>query len=421
MRPTAFTLAPMLAESLSPIAKLPWRRRPEVMLMLMASASALAFATWNVLLNNFAIERAAFDGADIGVLQSLREVPGFLAFAVVFLLLVLAEQTLALAALVLLGLGIMVTGFFPSFMGLCLTTLVMSLGYHYYETLQSSLALQWFDKQRAPALLGRLIAATSLASLLAYALVYAAMELLALDFRWVYLIGGATTVALAVTARLAFPSFAAQVPQRKQMVLRRRYWLYYALVFMSGARRQIFVVFAAFLMVERFGFDAAAIALMFLVNCLANILFAERIGRLIGRWGERRALTFEYLGLILVFTGYAFVESAALAVGLYILDHLFFAMAIAIQTYFQKIADPADFAGSAGMAFTINHIAAVGLPVVLGLLWLASPAAVFLSGSAMALASLGLARLVPQAPASGQEWQAPQIITPLLRKERTPS
>ncbi|HJM50201.1 MAG TPA: MFS transporter [Alphaproteobacteria bacterium] len=389
--------------------------------MLMASASALAFATWNVLLNNFAIERAAFDGADIGVLQSLREVPGFLAFAVVFLLLVLAEQTLALAALVLLGLGIMVTGFFPSFMGLCLTTLVMSLGYHYYETLQSSLALQWFDKQRAPALLGRLIAATSLASLLAYALVYAAMELLALDFRWVYLIGGATTVALAVTARLAFPSFAAQVPQRKQMVLRRRYWLYYALVFMSGARRQIFVVFAAFLMVERFGFDAAAIALMFLVNCLANILFAERIGRLIGRWGERRALTFEYLGLILVFTGYAFVESAALAVGLYILDHLFFAMAIAIQTYFQKIADPADFAGSAGMAFTINHIAAVGLPVVLGLLWLASPAAVFLSGSAMALASLGLARLVPQAPASGQEWQAPQIITPLLRKERTPS
>ena len=421
MRPTAFTLAPMLAESLSPIAKLPWRRRPEVMLALMASASALAFATWNVLLNNFAIERAAFDGADIGVLQSLREVPGFLAFAVVFLLLVLAEQTLALAALVLLGLGIMVTGFFPSFMGLCLTTLVMSLGYHYYETLQSSLALQWFDKQRAPALLGRLIAATSLASLLAYALVYAAMELLALDFRWVYLIGGATTVALAVTARLAFPSFAAQVPQRKQMVLRRRYWLYYALVFMSGARRQIFVVFAAFLMVERFGFDAAAIALMFLVNCLANILFAERIGRLIGRWGERRALTFEYLGLILVFTGYAFVESAALAVGLYILDHLFFAMAIAIQTYFQKIADPADFAGSAGMAFTINHIAAVGLPVVLGLLWLASPAAVFLSGSAMALASLGLARLVPQAPASGQEWQAPQIITPLLRKERTPS
>ncbi len=406
---------------LSPPTQRSWRRRPEVMLLLMASASALAFATWNVLLNNFAIERAAFDGADIGVLQSLREVPGFLAFAVVLLLLLLAEQALALASLVVLGLGVVVTGFFPSYLGLCLTTLLMSLGYHYYETLQNSLALQWFDKERAPALLGRLIAVTSLASLLAYALVYAAIELLELDFRWVYLIGGCATLALALAARLAFPSFTARVAQRKQMVLRRRYWLYYALVFMSGARRQIFVVFAAFLMVERFGFDAAAIALMFLVNCLANILFAERIGRLIGRWGERRALTFEYIGLILVFAGYAFVESAALAVVLYILDHLFFALAIAIETYFQKIADPADFAGSAGVAFTINHIAAVGLPVVLGLVWLVSPAAVFLCGSAMALASLGLARLVPPAPASGREWLVPRFASPLLRNQRRSS
>ena len=413
----------MLPESSrpSPTTKRPWRRRPEVMLVLMASASALAFATWSVLLNNFAIERAAFDGADIGVLQSLREVPGFLAFAVVFLLLLLAEQALALASLVLLGLGVMVTGFFPSYLGLCVTTLAMSLGYHYYETLQNSLALQWFEKERAPALLGRLIAATSLASLLAYALVYAAIELLKIDFRWVYLVGGCATVALAMAARFAFPAFPAKVAQRKQMVLRRRYWLYYALVFMSGARRQIFVVFAAFLMVERFGFDAAAIALMFLVNCLANILFAERIGRLIGRWGERRALTFEYIGLILVFAGYAFVDNAALAVGLYILDHLFFALAIAIETYFQKIADPADFAGSAGVAFTINHVAAVGLPVVLGLLWLVSPAAVFLCGSAMALASLGLARLVPEAPTPGREWLAPRFAAPLLRNQRNPS
>ena len=413
----------MLPESSrpSPTTKRPWRRRPEVMLVLMASASALAFATWSVLLNNFAIERAAFDGADIGVLQSLREVPGFLAFAVVFLLLLLAEQALALASLVLLGLGVMVTGFFPSYLGLCVTTLAMSLGYHYYETLQNSLALQWFEKERAPALLGRLIAATSLASLLAYALVYAAIELLKIDFRWVYLVGGCATVALAMAARFAFPAFPAKVAQRKQMVLRRRYWLYYALVFMSGARRQIFVVFAAFLMVERFGFDAAAIALMFLVNCLANILFAERIGRLIGRWGERRALTFEYIGLILVFAGYAFVDNAALAVGLYILDHLFFALAIAIETYFQKIADPADFAGSAGVAFTINHVAAVGLPVVLGLLWLTSPAAVFLSGSAIALASLGLARLVPEAPGPGREWLAPGFAHSLPPKERTPS
>jgi predicted MFS family arabinose efflux permease len=181
---------------------------------------------------------------------------------------------------------------------------------------------------------------------------------------------------------------------------------------MSGARRQIFVVFAGFLMVEKFGFDAAAITLMFLANMAINIVAAPRIGRLIGRWGERKALTFEYIGLIIVFTAYAVVEHPWVAVGLYILDHLFFAMAIAMKTYFQKIADPADIAPTAGVAFSINHVAAVVIPAAFGLLWLVSPAAVFLTGAAMALGSLLLARLVPEAPQPGNE------VTPAVLRWR---
>ncbi len=396
-------------------------RRPAMLLFLLTAGMGVSTATFMALFNNYAFERAAFTGVEIGVLHTLREVPGLLAFTVIFVLLVIREQRLAVVSLVLLGVGTALIGLFPNVAGIYAMAVLGSIGFHYFEALRQSLVLQWIDKERTPHVMGQLIAVGSFASLATYGGVYVLLEAAAFDMTTIFLVGGGLAAALALAAGAIFPDFQGGVVQRRHIVLRRRYWLFYALTFLSGARRQIVMVFAAFLMVERFGFDAAAIALMFLVNCLANILFAERIGRLIGRWGERRALTFEYLGLILVFTGYAFVESAALAVGLYILDHLFFAMAIAIQTYFQKIADPADFAGSAGMAFTINHIAAVGLPVVLGLLWLASPAAVFLSGSAMALASLGLARLVPQAPASGQEWQAPQIITPLLRKERTPS
>jgi hypothetical protein len=134
-----------------------------------------------------------------------------------------------------------------------------------------------------------------------------------------------------------------------------------------------------------------------------NVVFAPRIGRLIGRWGERRALVFEYLGLIGVFTAYAFVENANVAAGLYVVDHLFFALAIAIKTYFQKIADPRDIAATAGVGFTINHIAAVLLPAAFGFLWLISPAAVFLAGSAMAAVSLLLSLNVPLAPAPGNE------------------
>ena len=126
------------------------------------------------------------------------------------------------------------------------------------------------------------------------------------------------------------------------MVLRSRYWLYYALVFMSGARRQIFTVFAGFLMVEKFSYSVSDISLLFLFNATLNVLFARRIGRLIAAFGERNALLLEYSGLILVFCGYALVETGWIAAGLYVLDHLFFALAISLKTYFQKIAAPED-------------------------------------------------------------------------------
>jgi hypothetical protein len=395
---TTETPSPGLAAA--PLAR--WRR-PEFLLLLMAAAVPLSFATWQALINNFAYERAAFGGVEIGIMQSLREVPGFLAFGVVFLLLLIREQRLAVLSLLLLGLGTAVTGFFPTVLGIYITTLVMSLGYHYYETLQISLSLQWIDKLRAPETLGRLIAAGSLTSIVVYALVWFTSDLLALDYLWIYLIGGGATALIALVAWLGFPQFEQPVEQHKHMVLRKRYWLYYALVFMSGARRQIFIVFAGFLMVEKFHYDVGAIALLFLINAAINVWLAPKIGRLIARVGERKALVFEYLGLIGVFTAYAFVENATVAAGLYVVDHLFFALAIAIKTYFQKIADPADIASTAGVSFTINHIAAVVIPAAFGFLWLASPAAVFLAGSAMACCSLILALNVPRHPRPGEE------------------
>ena len=387
-------------------------RRPEVLLYVMAVCSALGFAVWHALLNNFAIERAGFTGQEMGILQSLREVPGFLSFTVVFLLLLVREQPLALLSLLILGIGTALTGFFPTVLGLYCTTVLMSVGFHYYETVQASLALQWIDKERAPETFGRLIAVRSFTSIVAFGTIWVLFEWLSasrgvpvLDYRWVYLIGGVAVVCIAVAGWLLFPRFPQKVKQHKHMVLRTRYWLYYALTFMSGARRQIFVVFAGFLMVEKFGYDVEDIALLFLINAAISVWLAPRIGRLIGRWGERKALICEYIGLIGIFTAYAFVDNATLAAGLYIADHVFFAMAIAIKTYFQKIADPADIASTAGVSFTISHIAAVVIPAVFGALWLISPGAVFLSGTAMALLSLVMACNVPVRPSPGNEVQ----------------
>ena len=376
-------------------------RTPRFFLVVASIAIPLGFAAWTALLNNFVIERAAFTGVEIGILQSLREVPGFLAFTAVFVLLVLREQTFAVISVALFGLGVALTGFFPFEYGLYFTAVLMSIGFHYFETVKQSLSLQWLSKEEAPRVLGKLIAVGSMASFVCYAAVWAALSI-EIDYVWIYLVAGGGALVLAVVLA-SFPRFASKTPQRKSIVLRRRYWLYYGLTFLSGARRQIFVVFAGFLMVEKFGYSAANIAALFLINHAFNWLFAERIGALIGRIGERRALTFEYIGLIGVFTAYAFVENAYLAAGLYVVDHMFFALAIAIKTYLQKIADPADIASTAGVSFTINHIAAVVIPAVLGMVWIVSPAAVFLVGAAFAACSLSLSQNVPARPARGNE------------------
>jgi hypothetical protein len=370
--------------------------KPELLLVLMAVAASLAFSVWQALLNNFAIEQAAFTGREIGILQSLREIPGFLAFSAVFVLLVLKEQTFALLSLGLLGIGVALTGFLPSEYGLYFTTVLMSIGFHYFYTLQQSLTLQWIDVVHAPLVMGRLSAASSVAALMVFGSIWLGMEYLGVSYRWLYLVAGGVTVLLTVAAWMAFPDFPSKVPQRKHLLMRKRYWLYYALTFMSGARRQIFMVFAGFLMVEKFGFSAANIALLFLVNHLINAAVAPKIGRFIMRFGERRALRLEYAGLIIIFTAYALVEVAWIAALLYVLDHMLFAMAIAIRSYFQKIADPADIASTAAVAFTINHIAAIVIPVTFGVVWLYSPPTVFLAGAGMAIVSLLLAGLIPR-------------------------
>lgn len=386
---------------------LPFWQRPVTLLFLMAIAMPLSFSTWSALLNNFVIEVGDFDGSDIGWLHTVREIPGFLAVGVIVVIMFMREQVLAMVALLMLGAATAVTAWFPSMGGILTITMLSSIGFHYYETVNQSLQLQWLPKNRAPQVLGQLVAAASAATLVAYVLIVMTWESLDLSYNLVYLASGGMTIVIVAYCILAFPQFEAPNPQVKKFVLRRRYWLYYLLQFMAGARRQIFVVFAGFMMVERFGFDVHEVTALYLINLIANMIFAPLMGHAVHRFGERNALVFEYVGLAAVFLAYGgiywFGWGVVLAAVLYVLDHLFFALALALKTYFQKIADPGDIAPTAAVAFTINHIAAVFLPALLGYLWLQSPQLVFLMASGMALTSLGLALLIPRHPEPGRE------------------
>jgi hypothetical protein len=392
---------------LSATADLPFWRQPLFLLCLMAAAMPISFATWSALLNNFVIEAAGFTGVEIGWLHTVREIPGFLAIGVIAVLLVMREQVLAIVALILLGVATAVTAQFPSFGGLLVVTVLSSIGFHYFETVNQSLQLQWIDKKIAPQMIGKIAAVGAGASLVAYGLIVVTWHWLELSYNTVFMVAGFVTIAIAVYCALAFPQFEAPNPQNKSMVLRRRYWLYYLMQFMSGARRQIFVVFAAFMMVERYGMDVRALTALFMVTYMINMLISPTIGRWIARFGERRMLVVEYGGLTAVFIGYGMLYvyewSWHVAATLYVLNHMFFSMAFAIKTYFQKIADPADIAPTAAVAFTINHIAAVFLPAGLGYLWILSPKVVFALAAVLALISMLLALLVPDEPDDGNE------------------
>ena len=375
----------------------------EILIYIFAIAVPISFATWMSMLNNFVVEVASFDGAKIGILQSLREIPGLLAFSVLFVLIIFAQQRLAYISLIFLGIGTALTGYFPTVIGLYITTVIMSVGFHYMETLNQSLTLQWIPKEKAPLVLGKVTAVRAFMGILVFGFIYLSMTFFDLEYKTVYLIGGVTTCLIAVFAWFLFDHFKEEVLQEKKIVLRKQYWLFYVLTFLAGARRQIFIVFAGFLLVEKFGLHVENMVLLLIVNSALNMYIGPKIGRFVSHFGERITLKIEYIGLIIVFTSYAFVDNVYVALGLFIIDHILFSMAIALKTYFQKIADPKDIASASAVSFTINHIAAVFLPFMLGLIWLKSSFWVFIIGSCIAILSFALSFLIPKNPRLGYE------------------
>ncbi len=355
-------------------------------LMVLTISSTIGLQTWRTLFDNFAVKAAGLDGNHIGVIQSVREIPGFLALLAVFAIMLIKEHRLSALSILVLGIGVAVTGLFPSYSGLLFTTLIMSFGFHYYETTNQSLTLQYFDKQTSPWVFGKLRSLAAASNITIGIIIYFIAPLL--TFAQIYLLFGGFIIAAGCWGFSQNPVDRNLVPQHKKMIFRKKYWLFYFLTFMSGARRQIFMAFAVFLLVKKFQFTLQEVTILFVINNLVNYFLSPLIGKGIIRFGERKILSLEYFSLIFIFLAYAAVESKTLVAILYILDHIFFNFAIAIRTYFQKVGDPKDIAPSIAVGFTINHIAAVVLPAIGGLLWIVDYRIPFVCGAILSIVSL---------------------------------
>jgi len=367
-------------------------------LIVLSICSTAGLQCWLTLFDNFSVNIVGLDGHHIGALQSVREIPGFLALLVTYVILIIKEHKLSALAIIVLGAGLFATGFLPSFFGLIFTTMIMSFGFHYYETTNKSLTLQYFDKLTAPLVLSAQRSYAAAASIVVGIIIFFIAPLF--SYKTMYILFGGVIGICGVWAFTKNPTDKDIIPQKKQLILKKRYWLFYFLTFMAGARRQIFMAFAVFLLVKKFGFSVQEITLLFLLNNGINFFILPLIGKFIVKYGERKLLSIEYFSLILVFISYAFVDSKFIVTVLYVLDHMFFNFSIGINTYFQKIADPRDIAASAAVGFTINHIAAVVLPVIGGLLWMVDYKIPFLAGAFFSFISLCLVQFIRTKPTS---------------------
>lgn len=356
------------------------------------------FQVWQTLFNNFAVESVKIGPAEVGLVQAVREIPGLLGFLVGFLALYLSEVRIMALSIILMGLGIVATGYSTTLPVLLVTTFVMSFGFHFFTPSANAALLMVARLSEAPRALGKLGSLGSLAAVPATAVVYLAAR------PWGYqTLFAAVGILVMVGGAALWPlgGRAGELPSRRRVILRRRYWLYYALSFLLGSRRHIFSTFAIYLLVREYHISVQTTAVLFLVNSLINIVTLRWVGQLIGRFGERLTLSAAFAALTLVFVGYAFITALPVLYVLFVLDNIFIGFNLGLTTYFQKIAiAPEEITSNLSVEMTINHIAAIVIPVVGGTVWAVyGSQAPFLFGAAIVLAALALTQFMRFEPA----------------------
>ena len=355
------------------------------------------FRLWQAMFNNFAVEEMGVGPGSIGWIQAVRELPGLMGFLVGFLALFLSEVRIMALSVILLGIGSFMTGQAANIPFLLVSTVVMSFGFHFFYPTNNAVVLMAVEKQHTPRTLGQLRSLGAVAALAATGAVY----LLAgsWGYRRLFMVVGGM---VAVGGLLLLPLGNAKegLPPRRRVVLRRRYWLYYLLSFLMGSRRHIFTTFAIFLLVREYGISVQTTATLFLINSLVNTYILQLVGKLVGRLGERLMLSVAFGTLAFVFLGYAYVTYLPVLFVLYVIDNVMFGFNLALVTYFQKIAvTPEEITSNLSVEQTINHIAAMVVPVMGSAVWeLFGSQAPFLAGVGIVLVSLVLTQFIRTPP-----------------------
>ena len=358
------------------------------------------------LFNNFVVARLGIEPHELGYVEAFREVPGFLNALFIALMIRLAPSLVAGFALMVMGVGVMAYARLASVETLILYSVVWSIGFHCWMPLQQAMALTYSPAGDKGRWLGQLGSVSSLASIISIGVCMLLMRFL--DYEGMYLLAGLTIVVGG--SAMLFAARQKPAEGEKGLVLKRRYALFYAIHFLQGCRRQMFLTFAIFALVKVHLMPVETTMVLILINQVLVTLAAPTMGRLVDRYGERRMLSASYAGLICVFTGYAVVQHRPSLYALYCADNLLFFGDIALTTYIHKIALEGDLKPTLSMGVTMNHVAAVVAPVAGGLAWhFFGYEVIFFCGAALAFISLIVSQRIDPAGVLARDRREVQL------------
>ena len=347
-------------------------------------------AAYGAIYNNFLVNDLHIDAQTLGILESLREVPGFLTVVWAALTVRFRVSRVASVSLLLMGGGLAAISGAHSFWYLVCAGMVWSIGFHLFNPLNNGLVLAASGTERAGRALGWIGGVGSAGALAGMAMVFLVVGFLGLRGTFI-----PTGISVLIGAVALLFMRDHETTRRTRLVIRRRYWIYYALTLLDGSRRQIFSTFAVFLLIKIYSLDVRTITALLIFNSIVTTLVTPAIGRLIDRYGERRMLVLNYAALVFLFAGYALVHNLLILGVLYCVDNAFFAFSLGISSYLGRLAPPSDITPSLAMGSTFNHVAAVGVPLVGGLLWVSLGYQVtFFAGAATCLLSVLVALLM---------------------------
>ncbi len=364
-------------------------------------------------LNNYLANVHGLDALARGALEFPRELPGFLMIVVVgMLLLVLRETQMAALAMLFAAIGSLGLGYLsPSTSAVVVFIVIWSLGDHVIFAVEGPIGLKLARDGREGRRLGQFGGARNLGTILGVGLIYALAKLLGDRFDLFYAVA-------AASAGLAGIFYAGLHVGRgdnrsRRIVLKRKYTLFYAVSALFGIRKQIFLVFGGWVLVELNSVPISTIALLYFVASALGVVMRPLLGEVIDRLGERIVLATDELLLLGVCLVYAFAtDLLGSDLGLYalyaayIFDSVLFALRVARTTYLQKIADtPDDITPTISMGITVDHLVAMSLPVLSGYIWQSFGFRwVFLLAGAIAVAGFFVClriRIPDRAPSGG--------------------